>query len=478
VVFIFQKKKKKSTDSKNNYNKRNEGEIIMENKKSIDMLNGSIVNKLLLFALPLAASSILQQLFNAADVAVVGNFAGGEALAAVGANGSVINLLVNLFVGLSIGTNVVVASFIGQKDDKRTSQAVHTSLLLSFISGVVLLVVGVLFARPILEIMSTPEDIIDLATLYLQIYFAGMPFIMLYNFTSAILRSKGDTKRPLLSLLVSGTINIILNLFFVIVCHMSVEGVAIATVISNVISSLMLVYFLMHETDALKVDFKSLHIHKDILIKIAKIGVPAGLQSTVFSISNVIIQIALNDLGSAAVAASAAALNYEYFTYFVISAFSQAAVTFIGQNYAAHQYERCQKITKWTLLLSSLSTLAVSFIFIILHVVCIGFFTSDLEIAKLAYTRMYIVLSFQIINMVIELLSGFLRGIGYSSIPALVCVLGICGTRIIYIYTIYPSIASYNHLLMIYPISWIITALALTFIYMIIHKRAYLINKS
>ena len=240
----------------------------------------------------------------------------------------------------------------------------------------------------------------------------------------------------------------------------------------------MLVYFLMHETDALKVDFKSLHIHKDILIKIAKIGVPAGLQSTVFSISNVIIQIALNDLGSAAVAASAAALNYEYFTYFVISAFSQAAVTFIGQNYAAHQYERCQKITKWTLLLSSLSTLAVSFIFIILHVVCIGFFTSDLEIAKLAYTRMYIVLSFQIINMVIELLSGFLRGIGYSSIPALVCVLGICGTRIIYIYTIYPSIASYNHLLMIYPISWIITALALTFIYMIIHKRAYLINKS
>lgn len=307
----------------------------MKNKKQIDMLNGSIWDKLLLFALPLAASSILQQLFNAADVAVVGNFAGGEALAAVGANGSVINLLVNLFVGLSIGTNVVVASFIGQKDDKRTNQAVHTSILLSMISGLVLLVVGILFARPILELMSTPEDIIDLATLYLQIYFAGMPFIMLYNFTSAILRSKGDTKRPLLSLLVSGVINVILNLFFVIVCHMSVEGVAIATVISNIISSLMLIYFLMHETDALKVELKKLCIHKDILLKVAKIGVPAGLQSTVFSISNVIIQTALNALGSAAVAASAAALNYEYFTYFVISAFSQAAVTFIGQNYAA-----------------------------------------------------------------------------------------------------------------------------------------------
>lgn len=244
----------------------------MKNKKQIDMLNGSVWDKLLLFALPLAASSILQQLFNAADVAVVGNFAGGEALAAVGANGSVINLLVNLFVGLSIGTNVVVASFIGQKDDKRTNQAVHTSILLSMISGLVLLVVGILFARPILELMSTPEDIIDLATLYLQIYFAGMPFIMLYNFTSAILRSKGDTKRPLLSLLVSGVINVILNLFFVIICHMSVEGVAIATVISNIISSLMLMYFLMHETDALKVELKKLYIHKDILLKVAEKG--------------------------------------------------------------------------------------------------------------------------------------------------------------------------------------------------------------
>lgn len=445
----------------------------MKNKKQMDMLNGSIWDKLLLFALPLAASSILQQLFNAADVAVVGNFAGGEALAAVGANGSVINLLVNLFVGLSIGTNVVVASFIGQKDDKRTSQAVHTSILLSLISGVVLLVIGILFARPILELMSTPEDIIDLATLYLQIYFAGMPFIMLYNFTSAILRSKGDTKRPLLSLMVSGVINVVLNLFFVIILHMSVEGVAIATVISNIISSLMLIYFLMHETDALKVDFKKLHIHKDILIKIAKIGVPAGLQSTVFSISNVIIQTALNALGSAAVAASAAALNYEYFTYFVISAFSQAAVTFIGQNYAAQKYDRCKQITKWTFLLSSISTLFVSFAFIFLHEFCIGFFTSDPQIANLAYTRMYIVLSFQIVNMVIELLSGFLRGIGYSSIPALVCVLGICGTRIIYIYTIYPSIVSYDHLLIIYPISWIITALTLTIIYALIHKKVY-----
>lgn len=437
------------------------------------MLNGSIWNKILLFALPLAASSILQQLFNAADVAVVGNFAGGEALAAVGANGSVINLLVNLFVGLSIGTNVVVASFIGQRDDKRTSQAVHTSILLAIISGFILLVVGIIFARPILELMSTPDDIIDLASLYLQIYFAGMPFIMLYNFASAILRSKGDTKRPLLSLLVSGIINVLLNLFLVVVCHMSVEGVAIATVISNIISSLMLLYFLMHETDALKVELKKLRIHKTILIKIAKIGVPAGLQSSVFSISNVIIQSALNALGSAAVAASAAALNYEYFTYFVLSAFSQAGVTFIGQNYAAKKYDRCKSITKWTFILSSISTLLVSFGFIFFREFCISFFTSDPEIATLAYSRMHIILTFQIVNMTIELLSGFLRGLGYSSIPALVCVLGICGIRVVYIYTIYPSIASFNNLMIIYPISWIITAISLIIIYFIIHRKVY-----
>lgn len=448
----------------------------MKSSRNIDMLNGSIWDKIILFALPLAASSILQQLFNAADIAVVGQFSGSTALAAVGANSSIINLLVNLFVGLSVGANVVVASFIGQNDEKRTSQAIHTSLFISIISGFILLIIGQAFARPILELVSTPKDIINLAELYLKIYFLGMPFIMLYNFTSAILRSKGDTKRPLIALLVSGVVNVLLNLFFVVICHMSVDGVASATVISNIISSLLLLYFLMHESGAFQVCLKKIHIHKEILIKIAKIGIPAGLQGVVFSISNVCIQTALNALGSDAVAASAAALNYEFFAYFVVSAFSQAAVTFIGQNYAAKQYERCQKITKSIFILGTISTLIISFAFILCQEFCVSFFTTDINVAKLAYIRIEIILTFEVLNMVIEILSGCLRGIGYSSIPAIICVIGICGIRVIYVYTIYPHFASFTSLMFIYPISWLITALILVVVYYFIQKKAYQIN--
>lgn len=443
-------------------------------KKTFDMLNGSIWDKLILFALPLAASSILQQLFNAADVAVVGSFAGSIALAAVGANGPIINLLVNLFVGLSVGANVVIASYIGQNDEKRASLAAHTSVLISIISGFFLLVVGFFFARPILELMSTPSDIIDAAELYLKIYFLGMPFIMLYNFTSAILRSKGDTKRPLIALSIGGAINVLLNLFFVIVLHMSVEGVAIATVISNIFSSLFLLYCLMHETDALKIDLKNLKINMIILKKIAKIGVPAGLQGMVFSISNVCIQSTLNTLGSNAVAASSAALNYEYFAYYILSAFAQAAVTFIGQNYSANKYERCKKITKQTLLIGGTITMIACIIFVIFDKFFISFFTSDQLVASLAYTRMKIILPFQFLNLSIEVFSSVMRGLGYSSVPAMICVGGICGIRLLYLYTIYPMIASFEHLMIIYPISWFITVSCLVVVYWFyVRKKAY-----
>lgn len=445
-------------------------------KKQVDMLHGTIWDKIILFALPLAASSILQQLFNAADVAVVGRFSGSVALAAVGANGPVINLLVNLFVGLSIGTNVVVASFIGQNDYKRANKAVHTSIVLSLISGVALAVIGILFARPILEMISTPDDVLNLAVLYLKIYFAGMPFIMLYNFTSAILRSKGDTKRPLIALFVSGIINIILNIFFVVVLKMSVEGVALATVISQIISSLLLMYFLINETDALKVNLHNLTVDHSSLKQIAKIGVPAGLQGVVFSISNVIIQIAVNALGSSAIAASAAALNLEYFAYYICNSFAQAATTFLGQNYAAKNYQRCKQITRWTILLGSISTIIVCIVFILGHRFFMSFFTSDIAVANLAYTRIYIIIPFELLNMTIEIMSGALRGIGYSTIPAMIAVIGICVIRIIYIYTIYPSIASFTSLMLIYPVSWLFTAFALIFAYFIIQKKVYRIS--
>ena len=421
-------------------------------------------------ALPLAASSILQQLFNAADVAVVGSFAGSGALAAVGANGPIINLLVNSFVGLSVGANVVIASFIGQNDEKRTSLAAHTSVTMSVIIGIVLLFVGFFFARPILELMSTPEDIINLAEIYLKIYFLGVPFVMLYNFAAAILRSKGDTQRPLIALFIGGVINVILNLFFVVVLHMSVEGVAIGTVVSNVFSSMMLLYWLMHETDALRIDLKQLKINDRILKRIAKIGVPAGLQGMVFSISNVCIQSSLNALGSDAIAASSAALNYEYFAYYILSSFAQAAVTFIGQNYSAKKYDRCKKITLQSFLLGGATTKVACMLFVIFDHFFISFFTSDVSVANLAYTRMKIILPFQFLNMSIEVFSSVMRGVGYSSVPAGICVAGICGVRLAYLYTIYPSIASYDNLLIIYPISWFVTVVALALVYFI-HVR-------
>ena len=442
----------------------------MKKKKTFDMLNGSIWNKLILFALPLAASSILQQLFNAADVAVVGSFAGSGALAAVGANGPIINLLVNSFVGLSVGANVVIASFIGQNDEKRTSLAAHTSVTMSVIIGIVLLFVGLFFARPILELMSTPEDIINLAEIYLKIYFLGVPFVMLYNFAAAILRSKGDTQRPLIALFIGGVINVILNLFFVVVLHMSVEGVAIGTVVSNVFSSMMLLYWLMHETDALRIDLKQLKINDRILKRIAKIGVPAGLQGMVFSISNVCIQSSLNALGSDAIAASSAALNYEYFAYYILSSFAQAAVTFIGQNYSAKKYDRCKKITLQSFLLGGGPTMVACMLFVIFDHFFISFFTSDVSVASSAYTRMKIILPFQFLNMSIEIFSSVMRGVGYSSVPAGICVAGICGVRLAYLYTIYPSIASYDNLLIIYPISWFVTVVALALVYFI-HVR-------
>ena len=441
----------------------------MKKKKTFDMLNGSIWNKLILFALPLAASSILQQLFNAADVAVVGSFAGSGALAAVGANGPIINLLVNSFVGLSIGANVVIASFIGQNDEKRTSLAAHTSILMSVIIGIVLLFVGFFFARPILELMSTPDDIINLAEVYLKIYFIGVPFVMLYNFAAAVLRSKGDTQRPLIALFIGGVINVILNLFFVVVLHMSVEGVAIGTVVSNIFSSMMLLYWLMHETDALRIDLKQLKINDRILKRIAKIGVPAGLQGMVFSISNVCIQSSLNALGSDAIAASSAALNYEYFAYYILSSFAQAAVTFIDKIIVLKNMTVVKDYTS-IFLIRGATTMVACMIFVIFDHFFISFFTSDVSVASLAYTRLKIILPFQFLNMSIEVFSSVMRGVGYSSVPAGICVAGICGVRLAYLYTIYPSIASYDHLLIIYPISWFVTVLALALVYFI-HVR-------
>ena len=436
----------------------------------MDMLHGSLFDKMLMFAMPLAACSILQQLFNSVGTAVVGRFASSEALAAVGSNSSVIALMVTLFSGISLGSNVVIANYIGQNDTKRIPRVVHTAVSLALLSGVFLLILGQFVAHPILLLMGAPKDIIHLATLYLRIYFLGMPFFMLYDFGASILRSIGDTRRPMYALIVSGVVNVILNLLFVVVFHMGVAGAGLATVGANATSAVQILYFLTHEELPIRLSFKSLTIDRDAVSKILKIGVPAGLQGMVFSLANVCIQSGINSFGAGGIAGSAVELNYEYFAYYILSSFAQAAVTFIGQNYSAKKYDRCKKITLQSFLLGGATTMVACMIFVIFDHFFISFFTSDASVASLAYTRMKIILPFQFLNMSIEVFSSVMRGVGYSSVPAGICVAGICGVRLAYLYTIYPSIASYDHLLIIYPISWFVTVLALALVYFI-HVR-------
>lgn len=444
---------------------------LSKQKKELDLLHGSLWDKILLFALPLAASSILQQLFNSADVAVVGRFAGNQALAAVGSNGAVINLLVNIFVGLSVGANVIIARFLGENNAAQIKKAVHTTVLVSIISGLIIMVLGLLITRPILQLIATPDDIIDLATVYLRIYFLGMPFMMLYNFGSAILRSRGDTKTPFICLLVSGVINVILNLFFVIVCNLSVAGVGIATVISNIISSGMILWFLMHEEGALRVHLRELKIDTEILKSIAKIGLPAGLQGVVFSLSNICIQSALNSLGSDTVAGSAAALNFEYFVYFLLNAFTQACVTFTGQNHGAGEYARCRRVTRLCLLMGFVFSTALSLIFFFGGKGVLRFYTTDPVIIEIGLVRMKYCLITQFISVTMDVLSGSMRGLGYSLTPALISFVGSCVFRLVWVYLVFPLAPSFATLIWVYPISWFVSSVASVIAYFIIRRR-------
>ncbi len=444
-----------------------------KSSKQVDMINGSLTNKIMLFALPLAASSILQQLFNSADVAVVGRFAGSQALAAVGSNGSVIALIINLFAGLSIGANVVVAKFIGQGRKEKANEAVHTSILVALISGFFLIAVGIILAKPILTLMDTPDDVINLATLYLRIYFVGMPFVMVYNFGSSILRSKGDTKRPLICLVVSGIINIGLNLLLVIVFKLSVAGVAIATVVSNGVSSAMIIYYLMNEDDSIRLDLKKLSVKKEYLISIVRIGAPAGIQGMVFSLSNVCIQSAINSFGSNAVAGSAAAINFEYFTYFVINAFSQAAVTFTSQNYGAMKFDRCKRVFRITLLCSMVVCAIMSISFVVGSKYFIRIYTTDSSVIDFALIRMIHVLLFEFLPATYEISGGTLRGMGHSLVPAILTVIGSCGLRILWIYTVFKKFDTFEMLMNVYPVSWLITGAAVTLSYFVVRKKLF-----
>ena len=434
-------------------------------KTNMDMLNGPLGRKILRFAVPLAATSILQQLFNAADIAVVGQFAGDKALAAVGANTFVINMLINLFVGISVGVNVVVANSIGAQSYRAITRSVHTSVIVSFISGILLSFIGVFFARPILSAISTPTDVLDLAVRYLQVYFAGIPFVMLYNFVAAILRGKGDTKRPLYVLLATGAINVLLNVLFVAGFGMSVTGVALATVIANALSAGTLFYFLLHEVGPFKLEFWKLRITPVFLGRIMRVGLPAGLQGVVFSFSNVCLQSAINSLGSATVAASAAALTYEFIVYYWLNSFSHACVTFVGQNYGAKNLERCRRAVRWTILLATTSTFALSMLCCYFAKPLLSLYTSDPEIIATGSIRMYVVVGVLFINVFLDVFSGALRGMGQSLAPALTCVVGVCGIRILWVIFVFPQYRSFASLMVVYPVSWIVTIMVLAGIY-------------
>lgn len=439
--------------------------------RQIDMLQGSLLDKLFLFALPIAASSILQQLFNSVDVAVVGKFASSQAQAAVGCNGPFINLLLNLFVGISVGTNVVIASYIGQNRKENIQDTVHTSMVVAIISGFFLLVMGMWITKPMLILMNTPKDVLNHANLYLRIYFLGMPFIMVYNFGSAILRSIGDTRRPMYCLLLSGIVNAGLNMILVIVFHLGVAGVAIATVVSNIISSSMIVFFLVHESGSIRLQFHLLHITKSELIKMMKIGIPAGLQGMVFSVANLFIQRALNGFGSDAVAGSAVALNYEYITYFVIASFNQTTVTFTSQNFGAGNYDRCKKIFRLSMILSVVITGSLSCIIVVGRSFFIGLFTSKAAVAKYAAARMIRILTLNFLCNTYEISGSALRGMGYSLTPAILTVFGTCVFRLVWIAKVCKKYNSFAMLMNVYPISWIITGAAVLIAYHIIRKK-------
>lgn len=444
----------------------------------IDMLHGGIFRKMLLFALPLIASGILQQSFNSVDIAVVGQFASSQALAAVGSNGLVISLIINLFIGISVGANVVIAHYIGRKDEKGIRNAISTTAVIAVASGIFLLAVGLLIAKPILEALDTPEDVIDLAVLYLRIFSIGMPFMMIYNFGSAILRSTGDTKRPFYSLVIAGFVNVGLNLLLVIVFDMSVAGVAIATVISNLVNAAIIVYFLTHEQGIFRLDLRKLSVSRAELRKILQIGVPAGLQGMVFSISNVFVLATINSFGSAAVAGSSSALNYEYYCYFVISAFAQAAVAFTSQNYGAGQIERCKSIFRQSMLLSIAGCAFFNVLIVWQKDFFIGFFTSEPEIIRYAALRMEYVLLFQFIASSYEISGAALRGIGYSMTPTVLTIFGTCLLRLVWIFAVVPLSRSYETLLSVYPISWVITGIAVCTAYAIIRRKAFALQSA
>ncbi len=426
----------------------------------MDMCNGPLFKKVFAFSLPLMITGILQLLYNAADIIVVGRFSGSTALAAVGSTGSLINLIVNLFMGLSVGAGVLVARCYGAGDHKSISDAVHTSVAISAIAGVAVAIFGFVFARPLLEMMDSPADVIDQATLYLKIYFVGLPASMVYNFCAAILRAVGDTKRPLYYLTIAGLVNVGLNLIFVIAFHMGVAGVATATAISQVISVALILVCMIRSSGSIHLDVKRIRLHKGSLLQIVRVGLPAGLQSTVFALSNVLIQSSINSFGSIVMAGHAAASNLEGFVYTSMNAVSQAALTFTGQNIGARRYDRILRILGVCTLLASIVGLMMGVSVYLAGDLLLKLYTADPAVIEVGKIKLLYMCVPYFLCGIMEVMAGMMRGSGYSVTPMIVALLGACGLRIVWIYTIFASYHTLPSLYISYPISWALTGLA------------------
>lgn len=446
----------------------------MKKKYEMDMCSGSVFQKMLLFAIPLMCSSILQLLFNAADIVVVGRFAGDNALAAVGSNSSLINLLTNVFVGLSIGTNVLTAQYYGAKKVKDLRETVHTSILLSVCSGVILTFVGIVGAKPLLELMQAPKEVLSLAVIYLRIYFLGMTSTMVYNFGSAILRAVGDTQRPLYYLLGAGIINVILNLFFVITCHMGVAGVAAATAISQTISAGLVVRCLIKEQGGIHLDLRALRINRKKFARIVRIGLPAGFQGMVFSLSNVVIQSAVNSFGAVAVAGNSAAANIEGFVYMAMNAFYQATISFTSQNYGAREHKRIYRILFAGELYVIITGVLLGNLAVFFGKPLLGIYSPSADVVAAGLGRLKVICTLYALCGMMDVLVGALRGIGYSVVPMVVSLIGACGLRLLWIATIFqiPQYHSMRVIYISYPVTWTVTFLVHALTFWIVSRKA------
>ncbi len=443
----------------------------MKKSYEMDMCNGPLLGKILLFSIPLMLSGILQLLFNAADIIVVGRYVGSSALAAVGSTSSLINLLINVFVGMSVGVNVLTAQYYGAKNEKDISETVHTAILTSLISGLFLVFLGIGLAKPLLHLMGTPEDVISQSVLYMRIYFLGMPVLMLYNFGAAILRAIGDTRRPLYFLFAAGIVNVAMNLFFVIVMKMGVEGVAYATVISEHISAFLIIRSLMHAPGPLKLKLSELRITKKKLKNIIKIGLPAGMQGAIFSISNVLIQSSINSFGSVAMAGNTASANIEGFVYTAMNAVYQTNLSFTSQNLGGQKYSRLNRILFICLGVVTAVGLILGLAVVGAGRFLLGIYSSDPQVLDYGMRRLMIICGPYFLCGIMDCMVGSLRGMGYSIVPMFVSLTGACGLRILWIFTIFAVNRSLDILYLSYPVSWVVTAGAHMVTYWKIRRR-------